>query len=529
MSKIKILIIDDKPIHAYRSNYAFDHIPEVMDDTYGKFPELDSLFELYWLQSPEDTKEFRDYCIQYENNYGSFALGKLGIVPDIILFDYALTGEMAKKITAEALLKMPNVILGKELNDPSYRINKSKPIKAPAIKESDNEIQVKDIPSGHKINHDNMGCFSGGLIYMLFRNHPCAAVPTTRKFLKHVQGTHTEYFEWLIKDELYEATDNRGNTVSWSGVIPLAVNNLRNNIIIQVTCKKIIPSLKELCQVATDRNEVNIMNGCFRYLGMYGIHELPLAALFMDIPRKERAGAIRQWTKELFSAAFTDLDNTMIAQAIIYADTLWNAFQSELFCHRINLSKLYKVFNKERRTELTTEERGQYHEYMKLEDNKYFKLKETGRGNNNINYEIVNTIELKNLITDKSATEYTDYDKQILSYASLFVIMQLYKIRMDFIKKTHQINCPLPTKKEILTVLFPIASTHIVMPIHNGDDSSHKKFLNSVLFFCLDEVVDGTADIFNESQKRILRSYALSIGFNDNRYFPEWIKSNEHD
>src|SRR3954464_1859151 len=104
MNKIRILIIDDKPVYAYPTPDAFNHYPVVSDDSdYNTLPELNKCFEVQWLQSPEDTKEYRDFCLEYEDQFGSVSLGQSGYVPEIILFDYALSGEPAKQMLPRAL------------------------------------------------------------------------------------------------------------------------------------------------------------------------------------------------------------------------------------------------------------------------------------------------------------------------------------------------------------------------------------------------------------------------------------------
>jgi hypothetical protein len=536
MNKIKILLIDDRPGFAYKSEFAFDHIPVMKDDTDGQYPEFKEFFDVQWLQSPEDTKEFRDYCIRYESQYSSVELGKTLVVPDIILFDYALSGETAKQLLPGALDKMPNVILGRILNDKSYRENKSKKIRAPNITEKNNELSSDVLKELNRIGHDNMGCFSGGLIYSLFRNHPCSAVPTTRKFITHgIEGTHTEYFEWLIKDELYEATDLKGLEVKWSKVIPVAAFNLRRNIEIQIRNRKITPFLNELAHLASGSFMQDDSKRIFSYNGVYGVKVLPVDGLFVDVPKFKRNEVIQQWAeaifKESFAASSFRPENLIIDTARKHAETLWGAYQSELFWHRMNFSKMQKLVKEGKIEEMKEPEIRKYENYVNG-DIKDFRVKRKPK-----TFEYQNAVDLGGLL-QKKIPAYDIEDKKLISWTTLFVILKTYKARMDYLKRNGIQDSMAPTETEIITILFPLPATPDILPIHGGDMSNSKGFLNEMFVFGnkkneqskpFDDLIAANEGFYDEPTKFLLRCYAEGIGLKENEYFPQWIKPEYHE
>ena len=568
MNKIKILLIDDNPQFAYKSNNAFDHIPLVKDDSFGSFPELKEFFEVQWLQSPEDTKEFRDYCLRYEGQFGAQELGALSVVPDIILFDYALSGESSKQILLKALEIMPNVLLGRKLNDISYRENSKKDFKAPYIEDKQHSLSEKEDSSLNQIGHDNMGCFSGGLIYSLFRNHPCSAIPITRKFFSHITGTHTHYFEWLIKDELFEATDLKGTTVSWSKVIPIATKNLRRQMEILITSRKITPSIIELIKYA-DITNLKGEERIFTYTSIYGIRYLPLDGLFIDkknellnpLPKDDKMvfeqykveGKITERDYEIWKFSsdilkiLTDasgIETNTITKAKKIAEDLWIAATGDILRERFKLSELfakkYLLGNKlsEDETELLT--RYCSPDFYNVPDCKDIasKIKNNGRLTEQVSNRIFS-------IREHHKKEDADNKTKIV-LATFFLVIRLDHHFKDFVRKNATVEkdnslstafISKPTLKELLYLLFPSPRIPILMPghlYHAGNefkrkiiDDQFQKFFSraddsGINWTTLPDDLDF-AKIITPSEKIICQTYATSVGMSIEDY-PQWLK-----
>jgi hypothetical protein len=165
---------------------------------------------------------------------------------------------------------------------------------------------------------------------------------------------------------------------------------------------------------------------------------------------------------------------------------------------------------------------GIYNEYLKRTNNKYFDIQEDKSRVGTTTIQIINRVELSSLI-DKPKTKLTSEDKHILSWTALFIFLRVFKARMEYLKEEASASLALPNKKEMLTFLFPIASAPIILPYHNGDDSNMKNFLKN-LFFDFDKLMIAKEDFFDIGTKYILQLYASSIGLNEEKYFPDWLK-----
>jgi hypothetical protein len=193
----------------------------------------------------------------------------------------------------------------------------------------------------------------------------------------------------------------------------------------------------------------------------------------------------------------------------------------------MNFSKMHKLKESEMaiKSEVIekSEHAGMYSEYIKKTNNYYFQIKENKtRKKGNTALKIIDSVELSALI-DKPVTKLTKKDKQILSWTALFIFLRVFKARKEFLKNEPTASHIIPTRKEMLTFLFPIASTPITLPIHNGDDSNMKDFMKN-LFFDFDKLIVARENFFDPGTKYILRCYANSIGLNDEKYFPYWLK-----
>jgi hypothetical protein len=93
--RIRVLLIDDNPTFLELEKRVDGErvpVPVIHDQGTGELerPELSELFELRWLASAGEAREFRDVSLAVAA-VSPKALGKYGWVPEIVCFDYALT------------------------------------------------------------------------------------------------------------------------------------------------------------------------------------------------------------------------------------------------------------------------------------------------------------------------------------------------------------------------------------------------------------------------------------------------------
>ena len=111
MNKINLLLIDDNPKfcwlkiknaielgciqdNGYSNEQLEKQIPVILNDapeSEGEhWEDIEKHFNLKWLQSPLDVREYYDLSSEIESRFTAPKLGEKGFVPEIICFDYAL-------------------------------------------------------------------------------------------------------------------------------------------------------------------------------------------------------------------------------------------------------------------------------------------------------------------------------------------------------------------------------------------------------------------------------------------------------
>ena len=86
--KIKILLVDDNP----ESLTLRDTVDGKQSDLPRiAAPELAPYFEVLWLATVEEVRNFRDSFLTVASASPEL-LGEVGVVPELLIFDYALSG-----------------------------------------------------------------------------------------------------------------------------------------------------------------------------------------------------------------------------------------------------------------------------------------------------------------------------------------------------------------------------------------------------------------------------------------------------
>src|SRR5690242_3218445 len=108
---IRVLLIDDNPVFTFVPKEKlpmYEQVSSVLaeettapwitrvdysDDvgTRNKLKGIEVYFELRWLQFYQDVYDYRNLTLEMKAKHGLKALAEQGYIPDIIVFDYALT------------------------------------------------------------------------------------------------------------------------------------------------------------------------------------------------------------------------------------------------------------------------------------------------------------------------------------------------------------------------------------------------------------------------------------------------------
>ena len=301
------------------------------------------------MRNADDIQLFRKLCQNIEEKYSSSRLGKEdGFVPEIVLFDYALTGHEDISI-----LNDPDDMSILERSVPIYHLKRilsnSNAITEEEIQPQQFDLNVFEIEKG--LNSDNIGCIGGVLTVAYFRNHPCIGIAVTRKSDAHLKGQEAMFVEGMVREQYQFDFSLRGNieNINWNTLLKKAAQNLRKRIELLIQSNKITPSLTQLFKLA-DGNILNADDeGIFTFDSIYGTRHLPLEGLFIDIPVETRNQAIQDWVGGkrdernnnsgllgiLVKSA--EINIPEVKEAVHKYEMVWAGFKSH-FLHRIILS-----------------------------------------------------------------------------------------------------------------------------------------------------------------------------------------------
>lgn len=571
MNKINLLLIDDNPKFCWLSlndaiqlgflkndGYTVSNlrkkIPAIINDApndeSSHWKDINKYFNLKWLQSPLDVKEFCDLSSEIENRFTSLKLGERGFVPEIICFDYALSDNMDNSYydcesDRNILSKInPNYLLADFFSS--------------ELKEEKTLYRHQDdVPLNYKIESqssgDNMGCYAGGIVAFMFRNTPCSSVPVTFKTKDKVQGKEAGYFEWLLHNELDEVFDweSRGDDKSWYTIIKIATKNLRKRIKKLIQSRKIIPKYEELLSLSIGENENT--GGVFTFTSIYGIRELPLDGLFIEFNNEIRSAKISEWAGEVLEILYHQtqysLSTDSLKNASLFSKDLWDSYRdTSSVLKRLKISELNYLLSMDDlkfRTELKMTPHESIDE-LRAEFQSEFDvlsaelgIKPIKKTKDEYTYELELGVDIRN----------GSYNRIEKRWAALIVMLRLHHHYLSFCfansdEKTnkHLFLRTEPDEKDYYIALFPIAQTPITTLIHKTDGENFKNSLKRQT--CYKGSKDGDFGlelksilncISNEngilsSEKHLIRSIAKNEKefplYKDENNLPKWLKFN---
>ncbi|MBW1996612.1 MAG: hypothetical protein JRJ29_01470 [Deltaproteobacteria bacterium] len=542
--KIKVLLIDDNPTFLQVGDYVDpqtgrlyekQHCPVIQDQREGpdSRSNLKDLFELRWIASSVEAREFRDLALAIRA-HSPLDLGKLGWIPEIVCFDYAMT-----KITTRVEERLHQDIV------PHF----SPIIAMRELAESLN-LSLSDLPdvpdTGAAHDADNQGCFSGGLIFTALSDHPCAPLAITRKGKEKTRGTEAAFFEWMLEHESYGTFMTKGRPApDWNSMLFEAVSSLRKRIWQLAASNVIQISLDDLLKLASDQEQRTLT-----ITSRYGRRCFPIDGLFIDIAEPDRSAEAGQWAREILESALGHWGKgeakpapyqesiKEIIDALAVSDELWNAWSSDKLLEHFELSRLIAKAQKTKKEgeELESEDKAALKKLCDLygvkEEDIYSGRPECSKGYVDIRY--------------------FDCSDKIKRWAITFSMIKLLAMRQKavdnsrasiFRGKSNQEVMRLVAIKEhdVYLLIFPLAKNRLPLPWHNEDKNalgtwtnylkrlgtgkSQKKSDWGDLGVSVPDVLAGKDWVSSSPQsdhgllpteRQILKWYALSIGFEPN-------------
>ena len=341
--RIRILLIDDEPgtlggkVKAGGSKWfpVLDD-PEDMPEPLG----IPRYFELRWLAAPTDVREYWDLTGAVRHR-STKPLASETYVPEIVCFDYALTG------TPVPVEERDHV--------PRDRVADITPL--PKLRKLADSLGVR-IPDGERLpdelnlsRKDCFGLYAGALLYSAFSEHPCGAVALTR-YAEQTIGSSKDgqFFEWFLHTKHAGTFSRRGRPApTWYELLRDGVRSLRARIEELFRAGLVGISLKDLAELQNDGS-----HGVLTVESPLGVRRLPVPGLFIDVPPAERNAEAAKWAEQLLVSRFRqcgDQVNTVpanmddIRRGMVAAEELWNAYldydnERQLTEKRLRLSEL---------------------------------------------------------------------------------------------------------------------------------------------------------------------------------------------
>lgn len=457
--KIRVLLLDDNPSSLNlieeidNMDFAF---PQISDSATTDFsmPELNEFFELRWIASAAEAREFRDLSLLVSRTTPE-ALIREGWIPEIFCFDYALTG-----------LDIP---IGQRFF-PDELKNRLSPLSNLRRYVTSTSLATPEFSNLPHVNvakgDDNYGCFAGGLIFTAFSDHPCGPVALTAKGNEKTAGTEASFFEWMLENEVHGTFKRKGRaSPQWRELIPDGITVLRNRIEELARGSIIRVSLDDLIALAASgKHEVLTIRS------RYGLRRLPVRALFLDYKPPQREEAARSWAAgvlhKIFSGTEAGFKLTLedFIQGRNLARILWTAYDSDDFGKRTRLSELLARDENEDDEKLTAEEQSELEELKR-----YFDVEDVeARSMCGAHY-----VDIRN-------ERFSDRQKR---WAALIIIVKLlaraakvrHKLQGDRTPEGKQsgydytIYQPLQAA-DVYLALFPLARDPLILPFHAGRD-----------------------------------------------------------
>ena len=306
---INVLLIDDNPEYAFCQKRKVPDLPnQIQEETQvtelpwvsrqahaetftikDRLEGVESFFKLKWLQFHPDVFEFRNLSLEVKLKYGLHKLAEIGFIPDLIVFDYALTDNSQENPSAY-LHYLENEIINSFINPNRplanfLSMNENRNILLPRNSGYHDSSPINQ----HNVNFDSYGLYCGSMVSEMFKYEtPIAAIPVTRKSKITIKSEpDPDFFEWFINSSYHKVFDRNHRTKKdWDSILNDGLNVYRKEIINMISNGKIQVDLINLIRLLngefskTTKDIRGIQYFCFTTL--YGKRSIPLDGLFID-------------------------------------------------------------------------------------------------------------------------------------------------------------------------------------------------------------------------------------------------------
>ena len=508
IDKIRILLLDDEPGTLARNvSGSKSWRPKLYEPDDAVEPlGIKKHFELRWLAEPGEARQFRDLSAAISLKQPQRLLSD-GFVPEIVCFDYALTGE-------------PRAVEHRD-HVPKDELEQISPL--PALRRLAKSMgipvsEMKGLPDSlqRQTRTDCYGLYVGVLLYDTFIDHPLAPVAVTRYPSQTItENQDGQFFEWFLQTKHGETFSRRGRPApSWEELIIEGVKTLQVRIRELFCANAIQVDLDDLMKMSRGKHHVLTIGS------RYGVRRLPVQGLFIgeqDIP-----DAASKWAKATFLAKIRgnsasereqvvqELGLDVIRRAITATEELWKA--------RLDQDNEHQL----------TRKRMRLSELMALK----------GNSDSKSELEILTKqfdADIQRDTCPKTAhwvRDIRNYDKEIQRWVVLFTVVRAlhhsYVGRIQWQKhcKKEGWNGPAMTSlappldfREIYVTLFPRAYQPIVIPWEDPTsrwgNSLHRHAVRP------NEVLQGKG--VSCLEQMLMRDYALSLGFTR----AQWIQDEQ--
>lgn len=360
---IRILLVDDDPRELINSNVQPERPAVRYVFTDSSTEEEERWFDLRWLATAGECREFMDLTRLLDRQ--NVSTGDKNVwVPDILIIDYSLSKRVEP---VEERLKADQALLARLSPLPSLRIQaKELGLQQSAVAEYG--FQIKE--------HENSGCFAGGLMLALFADHPSAPVTVTIRTEEQLRGTNTGFFQWLlagVSAGQLQAAGKFGK--DWKNLIECGVKRLRERIEQLEDVNLVMLSMDDFSEMIQPSSHEN---KSLKMWSKYGLRRLPLKVLFLDFPEAEREKEIIRWASARLKARVkragfggnVDTATIELQQGIDWARKLWHAYDTDI---RLRRERLEELALQAKTNSLTEAELREYKAEMD-----YFDVSQTG-------------------------------------------------------------------------------------------------------------------------------------------------------
>jgi len=284
--KIKILVIDDRPLGLFRGECDSPFDPLGENDLH-----LSDHFDAKWISTLEECREYIDSHWELARKFPTELGGERGWIPDIIIFDYSMTGD-TRTLQQRNLSRHSPLNILRSLTA-SHGITIAASGQAPSC--------------GRGSPFDTNGCYAGGIAYLLMQDHPCGVCPFTMQ--DNDEAKDADLFEWLLTNIGHNQFRNKkGKEYNWYKLIASSIPTLRSQISHLIFSEQVHFSLEQVGNLCRKNFGEEILTIYDRY----GQHDYPLDALFIDIQSSYRHDFITWWARKLMTCLFEKLKGSRV-------------------------------------------------------------------------------------------------------------------------------------------------------------------------------------------------------------------------